>query len=80
MVNPLRLDQVAAKIDGGDVLQAVAYAAGGHYEEVIANARLIAAAPELLAALEEIVRNDPFRQSSAGVIARAAVAKVTGAT
>jgi hypothetical protein len=42
------------------------------------DARLIAAAPELLAALEEIVKNDPHNQSSAGVIARAAIAKATG--
>lgn len=38
------------------------------------------AGPELLAALEEIARNDPFKQSSAGIIARAAIAKVTGST
>lgn len=42
------------------------------------DARLIAAAPELLAALEEIVKNDPYNQSSAGIIARAAIAKATG--
>lgn len=42
------------------------------------DARLIAAAPELLAALQEIVRNDPYKQSSAGIIARAAIAKATG--
>ncbi len=45
--------------------------------ETKANARLIAAAPDLLAALEEIAKNDPFNQSSAGIIARAAIAKAT---
>ena len=43
-----------------------------------ANASLIAAAPDLLAALKEIVKNDPYNQSSAGIIARAAIAKATG--
>jgi len=33
---------------------------------------------ELLAALQEIVRNDPYNQSSAGIIARAVIAKVEG--
>lgn len=33
---------------------------------------------ELLEALERIVRNDPFKQSSAGIIARAALAKARG--
>ena len=42
------------------------------------DARLIAAAPDLLAALQEIVKNDPYHQSSAGIIARAAIAKATG--
>lgn len=32
----------------------------------------------LLEALEEIVKNDPFNQSSAGIIARAAIAKSRG--
>lgn len=36
---------------------------------------VLIAAPDLLAALEEIVKNDPFQQSSAGIIARAAIAK-----
>lgn len=40
-------------------------------------ARLIAAAPDLLEALQEIVKNDPYSQSSAGIIARAAIAKAT---
>lgn len=31
---------------------------------------------ECVEALEEIVRNDPYKQSSAGVIARAALAKL----
>ena len=43
-----------------------------------ANTHLIAAAPDLLEALQEIVRNDPYNQSSAGIIARAAIAKATG--
>ena len=47
------------------------------HDDTEANARLVAAAPELLEALQEIVRNDPYRQSSAGVIARAAIAKAT---
>jgi hypothetical protein len=46
--------------------------------ETEANARLIAAAPELLEALKEIVRNDPWGSSSAGMIARAAITKATG--
>ena len=46
-------------------------------DETKDNARLIAAAPDLLEALREIARNDPYRQSSAGVIARAAIAKAT---
>jgi hypothetical protein len=33
---------------------------------------------ELLAALKEIAANDPYKVSSAGVIARAVVAKVEG--
>jgi len=44
----------------------------------LANACLIAAAPDLLEALQEIVRNDPYNQSSAGIIARAAIARATG--
>lgn len=32
----------------------------------------------LLVALQEIVKNDPFNQSSAGIIARAAIEKATG--
>lgn len=47
--------------------------------ERIANARIMAAAPELLEALDEIIKNDPYSQSSAGIIARRAVAKVRGA-
>lgn len=47
-------------------------------EELRANAKLIQAAPDLLEALEEIVKNDPFKQSSAGIIARAAIQKATG--
>lgn len=47
--------------------------------ECIANARLIAAAPDLLDALYEIVAGDPYCQSSAGVIARAAISKATSA-
>lgn len=37
------------------------------------------AAAELLSALEEIAGCDPFHQSSAGIIARAAIAKAKGA-
>lgn len=42
-------------------------------EEAEGNARLLAAAPELRDALREIVKNDPFKQSSAGIIARGAL-------
>lgn len=45
-----------------------------------ANARLMAAAPELMAALEEIAKNDPYNQSSAGAIARAAIANANKAS
>lgn len=40
--------------------------------------RLIASAPDLLEALQEIARNDPAGQSSAGIIARSAIARATG--
>lgn len=46
--------------------------------EVAANARLFAAAPDLLEALKQIAGSDPYHQSSAGRIARAAIAKATG--
>jgi hypothetical protein len=46
--------------------------------EVEAVRRLIEHTPYLLAALEEIVKSDPYNQSSAGTIARAAIAKATG--
>ena len=52
----------------------VALVDGGH----AGNAALIAVAPDLLRALVQIAINDPFRQSSAGVIARAAIAKAEG--
>lgn len=48
-------------------------------DEQMANARLIAAAPDLLAALKEIAANDPYCVSSAGIIARAAIKKAEGA-
>ena len=47
-------------------------------KQLYAESQLILAAPELLESLQEIVRNDPFNQSSAGIIARAAIAKATG--
>lgn len=43
-----------------------------------ADARLIAAAPDLLEALERIVACDPYKQSSAAIIAREAIAKARG--
>lgn len=43
-----------------------------------ANANLIAAAPDLLEALKQIAGSDPYHQSAAGRIARAAIARATG--
>ena len=50
-------------------------------EQNQANARLIAAAPELLEALEKIAQINPYDTSSMGYVvglARAAIAKATG--
>jgi hypothetical protein len=60
----------------------VVAADGGHiaYVEcapVIANARLVAAAPELLEALQLIAQTDPGALLSMRSIARAAIAKAT---
>jgi hypothetical protein len=53
---------------------------GRSYEENAANARLIAAAPTMLAALEAILAADNAPHSVALLdVARAAVAKATGA-
>ena len=43
-----------------------------------ANAQLIAAAPDMLAALRAIAKNDPHRLMTSGDIAREAIAKATG--
>jgi hypothetical protein len=43
-------------------------------ERIVADCRLIAAAPDLLAALQVISNNDPY----AALIARAAISKATG--
>ena len=50
-------------------------------DEVAANARLIAAAPDLLEALEKIAQINPYDTSSMGYVvslARAAIVKATG--
>ncbi len=41
-------------------------------------AALVAERDRMKAALESIIAHDPYRQSSAGIIARAAIAKATG--
>ena len=69
----------ATTIKAGDVVVAECSGFGRYADESLADARLIAAAPDLLAALQEIVKNDPYNQSSSGIIARAAIAKATGA-
>lgn len=52
----------------------------GDYPEVVAaNARLIAAAPDLLKALQAIAGNNWNDQSRARHVAREAIAKATGA-
>jgi hypothetical protein len=51
----------------------------GDYREMIAvAAAAIAERDELLEALKQIAGSDPYRQSSAGRIARAAIARATG--
>ena len=47
-------------------------------KRAVADAYLRAAAPDLLEALKQIAGNDPYHQSSAGRIARAAIARATG--
>ena len=47
----------------------------GHSE---ANMALVAAAPDLLAALERIAEDDPFSVGMPGRVARAAIAKARG--
>ena len=49
-------------------------------DEAKANARLIAAAPDLLAALIDVVGDDESLQNPWRVAARAAIAKATGET
>jgi hypothetical protein len=51
------------------------------FEENIANARLICAAPDMLAALEQLARlgnGERYGNSDGNMIARAAIAKATG--
>lgn len=51
------------------------------WDEVLANAHLIAAAPEMYAALEAVMRLDYFREHNAlADIVRAALTKVQGGT
>lgn len=52
----------------------VAYGAGA---ELVANARLIAAAPDLLAALRQYVACDGIKNDGLAKMARAAIAKAT---
>jgi len=60
----------------------VTYGAGATSYECAANARLIAAAPELLEALEGLLNLEPpllsAKEKKAYAIARAAIAKATG--
>lgn len=75
--NPLMLDQICTY--GGEPT-VVAYAYRDMPADiVIANANLIAAAPELLAALKNLAASfDPGTQFSELAAARAAIAKATG--
>ncbi len=80
---PLETDYAAANFEPCDVM----HEADGDIRSRAANARLIAAAPELLAALQFIrdIQNGPDRASAAGMLevvvskARAAITKATGA-
>ena len=47
-------------------------------KRAIADAQLIAAAPDMLEAWQAIAKNDPHRLSTSGDIAREAIAKATG--
>ena len=63
------------------MMVAIATTGVGMKEEMLANARLIAAAPELLEALKNISlcsQNSMSSKTECGTIARAAIAKATG--
>jgi hypothetical protein len=60
--------------DGRTVL----FTDSGYFVPLEANVHLIKAAPRLLEALQAIVANDPYCQSSAGAVARTAIAEATG--
>lgn len=82
IVNPLLLSQVGSV--AGALPMDVAFATGGKpHEEIAANARLIAAAPELLKVLRIAVRQNSHDMLMTGEELRsceAVIAKATGST
>jgi hypothetical protein len=70
-------------LDGGNPPRQVASASGNDADERIANARLIAAAPDLLHALQVVAAQiddiDDLCNAEACKAVRAAIAKATGA-
>ena len=72
-------EQFGRDIYAGRVQVASTFYIGISHEEEGANARLIAAVPDLLAALEQIAAISWVIPAEIGRIARAAIAKATGA-
>lgn len=70
---------VGSKLDS-DVANCYGFASERTDEEVLANARLIAAAPDMLAALQEIVARNEIQHWFNLDQARAAIARATGVT
>ena len=75
--------RITSETDGHDVAALIPN--GKNAERWEANARLIAAAPDLLAALDEMLgdaetMNAPYRNDAICERARAAIAKATGET
>lgn len=76
-------DKSGLKVIAGDDLNIVDFVGGENIQEAEANARLIAAAPELLEALEQcLTRINPKSKDTWDLkaihVAKAAIAKATG--